>query len=169
MDYVTQYYKNLSEQLQQRVNILTREVKYLTESGPVITDGNQGSGNTTVSPFGPGGYFYPFSPFGPGGYFYPPQLNPPTQSPRPLLPGDYSPAPPEPLGEWDRANPFPDFNDRKKYPWGKKDPRWQHDLDQYNRNNRDYTKRWREWLKEREVEGADPHQLPLPTPYHIYP
>jgi len=167
MDYVTQYYKNLSEQLQQRVNILTREVKYLTESeGPTITDGNQGSGNVTatpVSPFGPGGYFYPFSPFGPGGYFYPPQLNPPTQSPRPLLPGEYSPAPPQSTRQWERTNPFPDWTDQKKYRWGKKDPWYQRDLDQYNRRMREHGERWREWYRERAAEGADREALPLPS------
>lgn len=107
MDYVTQYYKNLSEQLQQRVNILTRKVKYLTEAEatPGPTDGGKGGQ----------------SPFTPGGYFYPSQLNPPQFTPKPYdgygpaKPGQYSPAKPPSIDEWLRENPRPNFED---YPYG---------------------------------------------------
>jgi len=109
MDYVTQYYKNLSEQLQQRVNFLNKKVKYLTEAEatPGPTDGGKGGQ----------------SPFAPGGYFYPSQLNPPQftpnpkpyRNPGPIKPGDYSPYMPESLQEWLRENPRPNFED---YPPG---------------------------------------------------
>jgi hypothetical protein len=77
MDYVTNYYKNLSEQLQHRVNNLNKKLKYLRENGPIISDGNQGQGQgsiTAIRPvFGPGGYFTPFWP----------ESQEPTVSPRP--------------------------------------------------------------------------------------
>ena len=85
MDYVTQYYKNLSEQLQQRVNFLNKKVKYLTEAEatPGPTDGGKGGQ----------------SPFTPGGYFYPSQLTP-KFSPMPPTPAPFNPS---------DTPPFPEF------------------------------------------------------------
>jgi len=41
MDYITNYYKNLSEQLQEKVNILNNNLKYLIEmEAPIPTEGN---------------------------------------------------------------------------------------------------------------------------------
>lgn len=74
MNYVTEYYKNLSEQLQHKVNNLNKKLKYLRENGPIISDGNQGQGSITARPLsGPGGYFTPFWPVS----------QEPTVSPRP--------------------------------------------------------------------------------------
>lgn len=76
MDYVTNYYKNLSEQLQHRVNNLNKKLKYLRENGPIISDGNQGQGQGSIIArpmFGPGGHFTPFWPVS----------QEPTFSPRP--------------------------------------------------------------------------------------
>jgi hypothetical protein len=52
MDYITNYYKNLSEQLQEKVNILNNNLKYLTEmEAPIPTQGNPGQG-TGIPPYG---------------------------------------------------------------------------------------------------------------------
>jgi hypothetical protein len=160
MDYVTQYYKNLSEQLQQRVNILTRKVKYLTEAGPVITDdGNEGSGNVTATPI---------SPFGPGGYFYPSQLNPPTQNPNqspsispydgpgPVLPGHYSPAPPISYDEW--LEEWPEL-DPDNYEYGRDDPEYKKDKLARDRSYLEMMRRWHQWRRER-AGGAGRVRLP---------
>jgi hypothetical protein len=41
MNYLTNYYKNLSEQLQNKVNILNNNLKYLTEmEAPIPAEGN---------------------------------------------------------------------------------------------------------------------------------
>jgi hypothetical protein len=160
MDYVTQYYKNLSEQLSQRVNYLSRKVKYLTESGgPTITDGNQGSGNTTVSPFGPGGYFYPS------------QLNPPTQNPNQspsltpydgpgtIQPGHYSPAPPPSYEEWVRDWPYPNPDN---YPGGANSDEYRRDVIARERAYIDWLKQWNKW-REGRGGGAGGYRLPGPV------
>ncbi len=158
MDYVTQYYKNLSEQLSQRVNYLSRKVKYLTESGgPTITDGNQGSGNTTVSPFGPGGYFYPSQ--------LTPTQNPnqspsisPYDGPGPVQPGHYSPAPPPSYEEWKEEWPEPNPDN---YPWGTEDPEYIRDMRARDEAFEQFQEQWRKWKKER-AGGAGGYRLPRP-------
>lgn len=156
MDYVTQYYKNLSEQLSQRVNYLSRKVKYLTESGgPTITDGNQGSGNTTVSPFGPGGYFYPSQ--------LTPTQNPnqspsisPYDGPGPIQPGHYSPAPPPSYEEWEREWPPPN---PANYPDGKWDDEYDRDMEAWEKAYREWQRRWEIWRRER-AGGAGEYLIP---------
>ena len=69
MDYITNYYKNLSEQLQEKVNILNNNLKYLTEmEAPIPTQGNPGQG-TGIDPrmfdprLQPPFEYYPLSPY----------------------------------------------------------------------------------------------------------
>ena len=82
MDYVTQYYKNLSEQLQQRVDILQNKIQQLNEMQS-LGGGGYGSGGfggnrplppiqpTLGAPYGGfggfGGAQPPSRPTGPGG------------------------------------------------------------------------------------------------------
>lgn len=115
MDYVTQYYKNLSEQLQQRVNFLNKKVKYLTEAeaAPGPTDGGKGGQ----------------SPFAPGGYFYPSQLTP-KFSPMPPKPAPFNPSdnPPEmfPIDPPDiqGGETLEEYTKRLKKLYGDKFPGW---------------------------------------------
>ena len=119
MDYVTQYYKNLSEQLQQRVNILTRKVKYLTEAEatPGPTDGGKTDGGKTD---GGNGYQLPY-------YSYPSQSNPyPRPRPPHLKPGQYDipPGGPPTDLEWMEQNPPPNPDSpnyaQELYEWTRK-------------------------------------------------
>ncbi len=172
MDYVTQYYKNLSEQLQQRVNILTRKVKYLTESGPVITDGNQGSGNVTATPIGGGGYV---SPAGvPGGVN--PTINPYTQPDfgwqdvpwNPNLP--QNPTPPMSPNEWYDQNPRPDRVDYDVNRDGVLQPEeeeaWERDIDQWYITSKrvvDNYEKWRREVRDRNRQLPGQYRWGSPT------
>ena len=116
MNYVTQYYKNLSEQLQHKVNNLNKKLKYLRENGPIISDGNQGQGQgqgqgsiTASRPlFGPGGYFTPFWP----------ESQEPTFSPRP--PWSYPPKPPQefPIPSPNSGESFSEYLSRLRRQFG---------------------------------------------------
>lgn len=155
MNYLTQYYKNLSEQLQQRVNILTRKVKYLTESGPVLTDdGNEGSGNVTATPIGGGGYV---SPAGvPGGVN--PSNNPFTQPDigwkkvpwNPNLP--QNPTSPITPVEWVGDNPQPDWSDYDVNGDGALDDaersEYHRDLEHWHKTFRQIRDNYEQWRRE---------------------
>lgn len=152
MDYVTQYYKNLSEQLQQRVNFLNKKVKYLTEAEapaeptPGPTDGGKGGQ----------------SPFTPGGYFYPSQLNPPLKpkpyrGQEPVKPGHYSPEPPPRSWQWLIDNPPPNPDN---YPGGVNDPQFEKDAEEWIRLRFQWIEEWKQWYRERYGRP----RLPLSVP-----
>jgi len=141
MNYLTNYYKNLSEQLQQRVNFLNKKVKYLTEAEatPGPTDGGKGGQ----------------SPFTPGGYFYPSQLNPPQFTPKPytvphrfavpgpINPGHYSPHPPIGFDEWIKQNPQP-----RPGPGGPLDKDYLRLLDRWMDKYWEFILIWRQWVND---------------------
>jgi len=104
MNYLTNYYKNLSEQLQAKVNILSQKVRLLSEdagdsaSGDAIED----TDNPWIDPV-----------------WTPPEFNP-----------DLPRSPVRPLNEfeWITNNPRPNENN---YPLGPRDPAYQRDYQQW--------------------------------------
>lgn len=105
MNYLTNYYKNLSEQLQEQVNILSQKVRLLIESDTYAGDAQETPGEAP----GANPWIEPD--------WHPPELNP-----------NQSPVRPLDQRQWERDNPKPQpYN----YPGGYNDPDYQRDLQRW--------------------------------------
>ena len=85
MDYITNYYKNLSEQLQNKVNMLSSQIKFLNESANPPPDDLQSPWQTP--------YSNPYSPSQP--YWEPPEPQPTRRPGRGIIPSIDDVYPPE--------------------------------------------------------------------------
>jgi len=102
MNYLTNYYKNLSEQLQQRVDILSNRIRLLSEDA-----GDSEAGDPVENTENP---------------WMTPEWAPPEFNPR--LP--QSPVRPPNEQEWERDNPYPDAGN---YPGRYQDPDYIRDVE----------------------------------------
>ena len=140
MDYVTQYYKNLSEQLQQRVNVLQNKIQQLNEMQP---PGGGGLGGGRVK-----------SPFEPGGYFYPSQLTP-NFSPKPSwATGTTPPSTPEstPESTPPTTPPKKPLEPKPRMPYRGDYPKGPAGTEAYNKDKIEWARKSREW-KDRTGRG----------------
>ena len=85
MEYLTNYYKNLSEQLQNKVNMLSSQIKFLNESANPDPGDLQSPWQTP--------YSNPYSPSQP--YWTPPEPKPTRQPGRGIIPSIDDVYPPE--------------------------------------------------------------------------
>jgi len=102
MNYLTNYYKNLSEQLQAKVNILSQKVRLLSENDTYSGEAEEDTENPWMVP-----------------EWTPPEFNPGL--PR-------SPVRPPNQQEWERDNPYPNSNN---YPDGPDDPDFKRDVQRW--------------------------------------
>ena len=98
MDYLTNYYKNLSEQLQNKVNILSSQIKFLNESANPDPGDLQSPWQTP--------YNNPYSPSQP--YWEPPEPQPTRRPGRGMIPSIDDVYPPESPTKL-RGRPIPEL------------------------------------------------------------
>jgi hypothetical protein len=134
MDYLTNFYKNRCEQLQEQVNRLSKNIKLLTEmEAPEAPD------PTRLDAANVGGYV--------GGSANQRVTNDPTQW--------TSDQPPPNADEWFQQNPPPN---PRNYPRGIDDPRYQQHLKEWNDRLKQAIKKhnkWKEKIVDRDRKYGD--------------
>jgi hypothetical protein len=104
MNYLTNYYKNRCDQLQEQVNKLSSQIKFLNESEVTPDDLQQDYQDPYSDPYSPSTPYWRYKdPDAPAEYELEPLENSPSFNPR-------DPNNPPSYGEWLRQNPEPNCN-----------------------------------------------------------